>query len=209
MPAVFNGLSDSSLNSLSTWLHLIGLVGVVCVAVSFAGGYFVNGQLVSRADKTVTDEGHLLAAARAESATEEVQEKHTQQELADALAANAARQLTEAQRHDFIAALKDAPKGPVEVYIYDDHDTEVQRYANQVRDTLIMAGYDCGEKISISSKPFSPEGILVVVEDPRNAPVYAGAIQHAFAQIGIDAPAARDSNLDSDRVVVVVGRKFD
>ena len=206
---MLNGLSDSNLGTFSSWLHFIGFIGLVCVTVSLAGGYLVNSQMTARANQKVQEETHLAQVVQTEVVIAETRKADAEHKLAEALAVNAPRQVTEAQRHDFIAALKDAPKGRVEVYIYDYRDQEVQGYATQIRNLLVLAGYDCGEKVQVSNKPYSPEGILVVAKDPRSAPEHAGAIQHAFGEIGIDAPAARDENLDLDQVIVVVGRKFE
>jgi hypothetical protein len=85
----------------------------------------------------------------------------------------------------------------------------VTGYAGEIRDLLVAAGFDCGDKVNISPKPYSPQGLFIVVRDPVNSPAQGGAIQHAFGAVGIDVRGARDDSMDNDRVVLVVGRRVE
>jgi hypothetical protein len=76
--SVLNGLSDFSLSSWSFWLQLVGFTGILCIAASLLGSYFVHGQLVARANKKAADDSHVAALAGAQVAAAKTREETTQ-----------------------------------------------------------------------------------------------------------------------------------
>ena len=201
------GLSESSLQTWSLGLLLLGIAGALGLIVALAGMHAISLEIVNRAEKKTVMVAPADITGHQTPAVIHVKAEEPPPRAVSAPPAPAAREITEEQRNAFVRELTDAPKRPTQVFIYDQ-DPEIKAYADQIRVMLILAGYNCGETVRTSaSSSFSPTGVLIVVKDPKRAPAFAGAIQNGLHVVGIEALGAKDGELGEKEAVVVVGRR--
>jgi hypothetical protein len=151
----------------------------------------VAGELQIKASVKIATLGRETAALRKSAAV-------FNKEAADArlIASNvqltlaeleAPRTVTPRQQRIIVAALRNAPKGPVSVVSAITDDTDAKVFSASIKQTLIRAGYSVvpaqGRLHSVLS--WSAPGAYLVVHDVNRAPPYAGLIQHAFGRAGI------------------------
>ena len=122
----------------------------------------------------------------------------------------APRQLTAEQRSEFIAALANAPKGPITV-AYVSPQPESTGFVEQIRSLLIDAGFTIPAKseYALSYTIAAPAPwFIAIVAFPNAQPAYALPIQQAFKQIGIDAIATDGSQIvQPGELKIYVGSK--
>lgn len=118
------------------------------------------------------------------------------------------RTISESQRARFVELLKTAPKGKLAVLSFISADPGTILFANQVRDMIVAAGFDSGIMVGMSmgGGPI-PVGAVIAVRAETNQPPFAGAVQRAFADIGIPLQGGIDPKMKDDEVIVVIGLK--
>jgi len=139
-------------DDLQWWASLLRWVGfgiTVFGVLITCGSHYIADKLivVQRADK---------AAAQERLKTSEAELQSTKAKTAELEKKLAPRQLTPEQRKHFIAALADAPKGPITV-VYSNPQPETISFAAQIRSMFIDAGFDV---------PTTPEYTLAFTIDP-------------------------------------------
>jgi len=122
------------------------------------------------------------------------------------------RIITREQSEKFIKLLENIPRGSVVVYINGNSGGEVQNYAEQIREMIGSAGYDVGKMCAMGwGGGQIPKGVFIVVKNdnvqpPHAGVLYAGAIQKAMKEIGINAIGAEDPT-QAEPLKIVVGSK--
>lgn len=118
------------------------------------------------------------------------------------------RTITESDGEKFIKLLANVPKGNVVVYINGNSGSEVQNYAEQIRQMIGAAGYDVGKMCAQGwGGGQIPKGISVAVKSATNQPPFAGQIQNALKTIGIETTGYLDDSLDEKTMKIFVGSK--
>jgi hypothetical protein len=120
----------------------------------------------------------------------------------------AQRTITPENREKFIKYLSSAPKGTVLIYMNTSGGSEIEKYAQRIREMVYAAGY-FGNGVNIEGGRPMMEGINIGIRDTNSQPPFAGPIQRAFKEIGIDANGyiAPKSEIDTNSVIVYVGSK--
>lgn len=118
------------------------------------------------------------------------------------------RTITNAQEALFIAALKDAPRGPVEVWQFESN-AECKTFARQVESLLKTAGFTVRPRMdNLISLGFSPNGLELGILDANAVPKHAKALQVAFSALGIPAPGRGWGECqDKDVICILIGAK--
>ena len=122
-----------------------------------------------------------------------------------------ARHITNEQRRRLIDLLTNSPKGQIHAICTNASDKETIAFFEQIVEVLVDAGWSVeksiiGKLISIGGG--SSEGITIAIrtqQSPSN--IRAGALQQAFAQVGISVSGILKNNLSDDQVEMAVGAK--
>ena len=134
------------------------------------------------------------AAARAERELLEVKEriKH--------------RGLTPQQRLAFIDALRKGPRGPVDV-LCASGDGEAEGFARELLVALRATAWPVDENVRIGF--FAGLGVHLILEDTKQPPPFAVALQAALRAADVEAPASVNPSLmfGPGRVTLLVGGK--
>ena len=169
---------------------IIAMISWLIGGIGLVAGFHLNKV------KTIETEAKAKAA-EADRATIAGQLKTARAKTAELEHRLAPRQLTAEQRSTFIAALADAPKGPV-IVAYVSPQPESTAFVEQLRSLIVDAGFTIPAKseyaLSYTIAAPSP-WFIALVAFPAAQPPYALPIQHAFKQIGIDAIATDGSQI--------------
>lgn len=203
---------------LRFWLGFLSFwVGIVCL-VSLGLSEVVTHRYSERKDLLVEDgrnaihqkldgEIRLVEAkmARAiEQATEAEKEAAT---LRSALnETRLPRSISPGQRVDFLARLKDQPKGRVRVMAMESIE-ESHAYARSLADVLTDAGYAVSFDSRLAELGY---GLVMACHDPADTPPHARALQEALTQsIDIELLKIYDTRWarTADEIAIAVLRK--
>ena len=146
-------------------------------------------------------------------------DKELKDKTAEALRATAALEegqapwpLSDSQKQDFIAHLKDAPKGKVAIEYIRSDETRSREFAVRIRDILKDSGYDVWGYMAGFMQADAPPliGVQITVKN-QQSDIVGGGLQRAFQAIGFPASggrrAAQDSTYDDDMAVIFIGMK--
>jgi hypothetical protein len=148
------------------------------------------------------------AAANATSQAEKLKGQNAKLDEIDAKTQQ--RIITPENREQFVALLKDAPKGNVGIFIDANGGEEISTYANMIRDELGSAGYDTGRNLGISWGGKIHNGVFIELKNTNAIPTFFWPIHDALEAIGIKTTPAQnpdDRTLHENEVRIVVGRK--
>jgi len=146
-----------------------------------------------------------------------VLDKELKDKTAEALRATAALEerqapwpLSDSQKQEFIAHLKDAPKGKVAIEYIRSDELRSREFAVRIRDILKETGYEVWGYMPGFEQADAPPlvGVQVIVKN-QQSDIVGGGLQRAFQAIGIDAKGAHrtNNNYEDDFVVIWIGRK--
>jgi hypothetical protein len=100
-------------------------------------------------------------------------------------AENTRRTIKTEDRLKFIQLLKNVTnKGEVGVFITDGCGDETTKYAQNIRDMIVAAGFDSGKHCGVQTGPLL-SGIYICVHSQDTQPPFSGPIQKALYAIGI------------------------
>jgi hypothetical protein len=116
------------------------------------------------------------------------------------------RAVSAEQRKHLISALRQAPKGSVQVLCVLG-DGEGFAFAAQIDGVLKESGWPVSDLLQGAFGPRNPVGIFMRVKSASTAPPHAAALQHAFESAGIPLPAGEDPTLAEGLTQIVVGNK--
>jgi hypothetical protein len=118
--------------------------------------------------------------------------------------------LSDAQEKQFLAYLKDAPKGRVAIEYIRSDEKRSRDVAVKIKNMLVTEGYDVwGYMVGFEQADSPPlVGVQIRIKD-KQSDVVGGYIQRAFDEIGIKAKGVRrtDNNYPDDTVVIWIGIK--
>jgi len=152
------------------------------------------------------------ALAEASKVAADVRSVVTSSNLSEIKLASPDRTITREQSEKFIKLLENIPRGSVVVYINGNSGGEVQNYAEQIREMIGSAGYDVGKMCAMGwGGGQIPKGVFIVVKNTNVQPpyagvLYAGAIQKAMKEIGINAIGVENPT-QAEPLKIVVGSK--
>ena len=152
----------------------------------------ITTEKLSAAEQAIQSAGTEAAQARA---TAEESRKKLQP-----------RGMSTEQRSAFIAALKAASSGRVDIVAVLG-DPESIRFAGELDTMLKTAGWSTSGVSQAVYTPSGPVGIFLKVRSKDSVPSHAVTLQKALAAIGIEAPALLDANVEAIYVGLIVGHK--
>jgi len=119
------------------------------------------------------------------------------------------RTITPENREKFIKFLINKPRGMIRVSASEGSGYEVETYAERIRKMCFAAGYDVGKKTTIYIGGQIPAGIGIGVANITNQPPFAGAVQKALKEIGINSIGyiTKDTEIRTNGIVIYVGAK--
>jgi hypothetical protein len=118
------------------------------------------------------------------------------------------RGITPEQRRQFLAFLKDKPRGRVGLVTVKG-DGEAQGFALELEEMLKEAGFET-EGVSHAMFPREvPRGLILRLHNQQSAPPHAGSVQLALEHIGIPAPGVPSSQEPANSMTIVIGRNPD
>jgi hypothetical protein len=115
------------------------------------------------------------------------------------------RTITAADRSKFISAVRDAPKGKVDIW-FAAADPEANAFAERLVSLLNEAGYQAkvgGGFMAAISPPLV--GVIICIADGTNPPPLANPLRYAFKQVDIDTSGMIDKGLSKDELRIRVG----
>ena len=117
------------------------------------------------------------------------------------------RKLTSKQQAELTEALNISPvKGNVKV-VYVMGNGEANQFAKQMDHVLKEAGWPTsGISQALFTTPY-PEGVSIVVRDPKNPPQHAQILRTVFLAFGIEVVGRYNSQLPAETVAIQVGIK--
>ena len=183
------------------WQASLGRLGTLLLIAGLAG------EIISaRSSRNLSDRiaAQLNARAGAEFERSRALEKDAAQ-LRLQLAHLKWRVITPEQQAALVAALQNAPRGPILVlYRLDD---EPSSFAAQIRDALKAAGFEA--RLEQSPLAASLVGTFMLVTDLQRPPPQAAPLQAAFREIHVDLDGQQDPKYvpDAGTVVILVGAR--
>lgn len=120
---------------------------------------------------------------------------------------SAPRRIIERQRDAFANSLKNIEKGKVVVHCFMNAGSEANQYANEIRDMLVNAGFDCGKMVAMSLGGAAPKGLFLSVKNKDKYPVFVDPMVLAFQAIGISFQLVINDSIGEDEFEITVGLK--
>jgi hypothetical protein len=215
---------DFTLSLVGVLLVIIGVVGEnmwddktspgMAKMYKFSAGVLVFGLAVEIVEAVHSARENLeltedVAAAQEKARLADERAAKAEIELEKIKQANKPRNISVELQREFIAALKDSPKGVVHVALAS-LSGDIPIIAYQVSGMIESAGFDHGDKKvvpQVAIYPPHPWYIGILVNENEAPPAHAGTIQKAFKSIGIDAPSMPNKVAKSGEVVIFVGEK--
>jgi hypothetical protein len=119
-------------------------------------------------------------------------------------AENARRRIKTEDRLKFIQLLKNVPnKGKVGVFITEGCGDETTKYAQDIREMVVAAGFDSGNHCGVKTGPLL-SGIYICVHSHDAQPPFSGPIQKAFYAIGISAIGQYSADVPTNTMRIYV-----
>jgi hypothetical protein len=182
-----------SADDLQRWASILRWVGlsvtVVGLLITFGSHYI--------ADKLLVVQRGEKAQAQARLQASEAELQATKKKTAELEQKLAPRQLSPDQRTEFIAALANAPRGPVTI-AYVSPQAESTAFVQQVRSLIVDAGFTVSAPSEYAlgyTIAAPPPWFVAIIAVPGQQPPYASAIQEAFKHIGIEAIGTDGSHI--------------
>ena len=185
-------------NTIGNWL---GILGTLFVVISLLLIYWTSSESSRRSEsksRTLSDESIINKARLAEA---EKKLEHSRRLVAQIEAKQADRRITDEQKADFIAALKDVRKRRVEISGVRYND-EADSYQNDLARLLKDSGFAVTN--DMQSSVVGLTGLRVLVNNA--VPSVSDAIISAFKLIGIQTKVFTDAQADCD-IRIQVGYK--
>jgi hypothetical protein len=183
------------------WSPALGKIGAMLLIVGFAGEIWAARNSRALSDRVAAEANKQAAAAieRAKALEKDAAQLRLQ------LARLKWRVITPDQQATLVAALKDAPRGPVTVF--HGLDDEPYSFALQVRDALKAAGFD--PALAQSPPALNLPGTFILVTDLQHPPRHALPLQTAFREIHVELDGQQDAQhvSDSGTVVILIGAR--
>lgn len=116
------------------------------------------------------------------------------------------RHISDDQRTKLLKILSSIPKGPISIG-FSGADSEARDYANEVLTIFQSSGWHI-EKGITQYLDLMTTGINILVKTTDSPPIHAGYIQNGFKSVGIDIQGKTFKNVEADRVILLVGKKY-
>jgi hypothetical protein len=118
------------------------------------------------------------------------------------------RKITDEQKDLFVRAITN-PRSPGNISIrLENSDGEIQMFGSQ-----LMQLFDAAKLVPLTIStpmagmmPSFPDGITIGVKDPSHAPLNAQLIAKGFRQMNLSFRVGIDPSMQSDAVVILVGK---
>ena len=129
-----------------------------------------------------------------------------EQQATEALEQQRPREITQEQRDAFLAFVRDKPKGRIKLWAVAG-DRESIRFARELEQLLIEAGFTCEGVTPGVFLPDTPVGITLDTHDRANVPPHALVIQQGLQLLGLDAVGHVIQAVDPGSIELRVGQK--
>jgi hypothetical protein len=138
-----------------------------------------------------------LAQQQEKAATAERQLIELKESLKD-------RVISEKQANSLVLLLKGDPSGPVDImWIASDPDS--YPLAMRIKQILTEAGWTgAQERMAVGGTGY---GLFILVHQLATAPQYAGRLQHAFKEVGIELQGSSHADVAEGKVQILIGHK--
>jgi hypothetical protein len=188
-----------TIESLRRWSHVLLWISIVLPllgAIAAGARYYVE-----RHEKQLSSR---LTAAAVNSARTEA--GRAQQELSELKVNLRPRHLSQDQRSQLVAELKDAPKLTVEMECAIASGPDAMEYADEIRGALVEAGWDVSPVVYSTRAPVNP-GIELVQRNRGPALPSTQALLVAFGSVGVVLTPLHDTPLElaENRIRIFVG----
>jgi hypothetical protein len=118
------------------------------------------------------------------------------------------RAITPEQRRQFVAFLKDKPRGRIGLLTVKG-DGEAHGFALEIEDLLKEAGFETNGVSHAMFPREVPRGLILRLHNEQSAPAHAGSVQLALEHIGFPAPGVPSSQEPANSMTIVIGRNPD
>lgn len=146
----------------------------------------------------------LLAQLRAEQKEASTAAAEAERHVANATRHVRPREITAAQRAQFLEQVGSDPKGPIVVLLITG-DGEIVRFAEQLVSLLTQGGWTVAQSSTFLG--VSVEGVRLRVRDADKAPSKAIVMQQGLKNVGIQAEGWVDPDAPPDELGVVIGHQ--
>lgn len=156
------------------------------------------------AEQRERERSAIISSLRDELVEAKASAAEAERNVANATRHSRPREITAAQRQQFLALVGDGPKGPITVGRIQG-DAEIGRYYAQMIDLVTAGGWTVTDRPLWLDLTF--EGVFIRVRSAETAPSRARLLQDALKAIGVVAHGEVSQDLPAERLELMIGHQ--
>jgi len=193
--------------STELWKSAFDWASVVLIALTFvsgAGALITGGIIGKRQEAKLREFDRDLTEAKTQLGKQQERAAMAERELLQLRQSLKDRSISLDQRQKLINSLKNAPRGPVEIW-WLTGESDSYSLALQIQATFEAAGWaKPPERLAVGG---SGVGLFIAMHDTSKPPTHAVAIQQAFNSVGITLTGLGNSEVPAGMVQIYIGQK--